>query len=68
MSRSTEIKDYFRVLTDNRDLNYDNFFDRGEKKISFSDDYNSHNTRQLNVDEVKKMLLKLDFIKNEINV
>ncbi len=68
MSRSREIKDYFRVLTDNRDLNYDNFFDRGEKKISFSDDYNSHNTRQLNVDEVKKMLLKLDFIKNEINV
>ena len=65
--RATEIDNYFRIKSDNRDLNYDNFFKKGKKQISLSQDYTSHNTKQLNVEEVKKILLKLNFIKKELN-
>ena len=68
LSRAMEIGNYFRIKSDDRDLNYDNFFKKGKKKISLSQDYTSHNTKQLNVEEVKEILLKLNFIKKELNV
>ena len=68
LSRATEIGNYFRIKSDDRDLNYDNFFKKGKKKISLSQDYTSHNTKQLNVEEVKEILLKLNFIEKELNV
>jgi UDP-glucose 4-epimerase len=58
---------YYRIPADNRDLNYAHYFSEGEEKISHMEDYTSHNTRRLSVDEVKTLLLKLDFIKKELN-
>lgn len=54
---------YFRVPPDLRDLNYAKFVEQGEEKISRSQDYNSHNTERLDVEGMKLLLLKLDFIR-----
>ena len=54
--------DYFRVPPDLRDLNYAKFVEQGELKISRSEDYNSHNTQRLDVEGMKQLLLKLDFM------
>jgi len=54
--------DYYRIPPDLRDLNYGKFIDIGEQKISQYDDYNSHNTLRLDVEGMKKLLKKLDFI------
>jgi len=55
--------DYFRVPPDLRDLNYAKFVEQGEEKISRTEDYNSHNTVRLDVDGMKQLLLKLDFMR-----
>ncbi|MBD0683569.1 MULTISPECIES: polysaccharide biosynthesis protein [unclassified Pseudomonas] len=55
--------DYFRVPPDLRDLNYSKFVEEGEEKISHSEDYNSHNTTQLDVEGMKELLLKLNFMR-----
>ncbi|PHR88212.1 MAG: UDP-glucose 4-epimerase [Moritella sp.] len=55
--------DYYRVPADNRDLNYSQFTEEGEKDLSLIEDYNSHNTKRLTVDEMEQLLLKLDFMK-----
>jgi len=54
---------YFRVPPDLRDLNYDKYFEKGETEISCAEDYNSHNTERLDVEGMKRLLLKLDFIR-----
>jgi UDP-glucose 4-epimerase len=66
MAKSIDMGNYFRIPCDERDLNYDKYFVEGEEEISKIDDYNSHNTYRLNVDEMKKLLLKLDIVKSEI--
>ena len=53
---------YYRIPADNRDLNYSKFFDTGNKDLSAISDYNSHNTERLNVEGMKSLLLKLDFM------
>ena len=58
---------YFRIPADNRDLNYNKYFVEGETKISDIDDYTSHNTERLTVDQVKQTLLTLDFIKEQLH-
>ena len=58
---------YYRIPADNRDLNYAKYFNEGEKEISMLDDYTSHNTKRLTVDQVKCLLLTLDYIKEELN-
>lgn len=63
MSSAEDRGDYFRVPPDLRDLNYSKFVEQGETRISRAEDYNSHNTRRLDVHEMKKMLLKLDFVR-----
>jgi UDP-glucose 4-epimerase len=61
---SAEDRDnYYRVPPDLRDLNYGKFVEQGEKKISLSEDYNSHNTERLDIKGMKELLLKLDFIR-----
>lgn len=55
--------DYYRVPPDLRDLNYAKFVEQGEEKISRTEDYNSHNTVRLDVEGMKKLLLKLDFMR-----
>ncbi|MDB2701269.1 polysaccharide biosynthesis protein [Alphaproteobacteria bacterium] len=64
--RSTEEDKYYKISIDGRDLNYTKYFTSGEKEISQMDDYTSHNTHLLNLEEVKQTLIKLDFIKNQI--
>ncbi len=63
MACATDMGDYFRVPPDNRDLNYGKFFDEGDKQLSELEDYNSHNTNRLDVEGMKSLLLKLDFIR-----
>lgn len=65
--KAEDMGDYYRIPADNRDLNYANFFSEGEEDISAIEDYHSHNTQQLNVQEMKNLLLKIDFIKSDIN-
>lgn len=67
MAKAQDMVGYYRIPADNRDLNYAQFFSEGEEKISHQEDYTSHNTERLNVEQVKKLLLKLDFIKEELS-
>lgn len=67
MAHAQDMGGYYRIPTDNRDLNYAKYFSEGEESISLLDDYTSHNTHHLNVEEIKSLLLKLDFIKEELN-
>lgn len=59
-----DLGEYFRVLPDLRDLNYEKYIDQGETDISIASDYNSHNTVQLNLEEIKELLMKLNFIQS----
>lgn len=63
-----DIGDFFRVPADKRDLNYDKYFELGNEKLSIDKEYNSHNTRILNVSQIKEKLLELDYIKKELEI
>ncbi|WP_409480070.1 polysaccharide biosynthesis protein [Pseudobdellovibrio sp. HCB154] len=63
MAKSEDLGDYYRVFPDTRDLNYSKFFEKGETQITQAEDYNSHNTHRLDLEQTKKLLLKLSFIK-----
>jgi UDP-glucose 4-epimerase len=62
MAKSEDMGDYFRIPADNRDLNYDKYFVEGKEEISKIEDYHSHNTARLDVEGMKKLLLKLDIV------
>lgn len=55
--------DYYRIPADNRDLNYAQYTEEGEKDLSSIEDYNSHNTQRLDVEGMKQLLRKLDFMR-----
>jgi UDP-N-acetylglucosamine 4,6-dehydratase len=61
-----DLGDYYRVPPDMRDLNYDVYFERGDVGITEASEYNSHNTHQLDVEEMKQLLLKLPCIRSII--
>ncbi len=63
MACAEDMGEYFRIPPDLRDLNYAKFVEQGEEKISRTEDYNSHNTQRLDIDGMKKLLLKLDFMR-----
>lgn len=63
MARADDCGQYFRIPADSRDLNYDKFFVQGQTRISEFDDYTSHNTQQLNVEQVKAVLQKIDLMR-----
>jgi UDP-glucose 4-epimerase len=63
MIRAVDLGGYFRIPADNRDLNYDAYYTEGLEPLSQQEDYNSHNTRRLNVDEMVEMLLGLETIR-----
>jgi UDP-N-acetylglucosamine 4,6-dehydratase len=67
IAKAEDMERYFRIPADNRDLNYNKYLVEGEAHISELDDYTSHNTQRLNVAEVKKLLMTLDYIRNELN-
>lgn len=60
-----DLGDYFRVPADQRDLNYEKYIEDGNTKVVEYEDYNSHNTIRLDVDGMKKLLLKLEFIRED---
>lgn len=57
---------FYRVPADERDLNYDKFFVDGDQKLSSQDEYNSHNTEILNIEQIKEKLLELDYVQEEL--
>ena len=57
---------FFRVSPDKRDLNYEKYFTEGDQQLFSSKEYNSHNTEQLNVKQIKQLLCKLDYVKQEL--
>jgi len=67
MAHAKDMGNYYRIPVDGRDLNYAKYFSEGEEKISHLYDYTSHNTNRLNVEQVKELLLKLDYIQEELN-
>jgi UDP-N-acetylglucosamine 4,6-dehydratase/5-epimerase len=67
MARADDLGDYYRIPADSRDLNYAKYFVEGEVAIPTFDDYTSHNTQRLDVEEVKQTLMKLDIIREALN-
>ncbi|WNF37348.1 polysaccharide biosynthesis protein [Bacillaceae bacterium IKA-2] len=57
---------FYRVPADKRDLNYDKYFVEGDQKLSSEDEYNSHNTEILNLEQIKDRLLMLDYVREEL--
>lgn len=68
MVRAIDMGNYYRIPCDTRDLNYDKFFTKGNEKISKIEDYHSHNTRRLDVEGMKELLLKLRFIQEDLGL
>ena len=67
MARADDLGDYYRIPADSRDLNYDKYFVEGETEISEIDDYTSHNTQRLDVEQVKAVLMKLDIVREAVH-
>jgi UDP-glucose 4-epimerase len=67
MARAEDLDRYYRIPADTRNLNYDMYFVEGQTSISQLDDYTSHNTRRLNVEQVKKVLLGLAIVREAMN-
>lgn len=67
MAKAEDRDQYYRIPADNRDLNYNQYIAEGETEIAQCEDYTSHNTERLSVEQVKALLLKLDYIQAELN-
>lgn len=68
MVRAEDMGNYYRIPCDTRDLNYDKFFTKGNEDVAKIEDYHSHNTRRLDVNEMKELLLKLRFIREDLGL
>ena len=66
MAKAEDFRNYYRIPADNRDLNYNKYFDQGDESIEQYEPYTSANTRRLSLDELKELLLKLDYVQNEL--
>ena len=66
MAKAIDQKQFYKIPPDNRDLNYDKYFEEGKIEVSNFEEYSSHNTKILNVDEIVKLLLEQDFIKDKL--
>ncbi|TXL66770.1 NAD-dependent epimerase/dehydratase family protein [Cerasibacillus terrae] len=64
--KAEDLPDFYRVPADQRDLNYDKYFDDGEHELTTMEEYNSDNTQILTVDQIKEKLLELDYVQNEL--
>ncbi|NBQ68650.1 MAG: NAD-dependent epimerase/dehydratase family protein [Nitrosomonadaceae bacterium] len=67
MARAEDMGNYYRILADSRDLNYNKYFIDGQPEMLHFDDYTSHNTVRLDIEGVKQALLKLDIIRDAVN-
>lgn len=68
MAKAVDMGNYYRIPCDTRDLNYDKFFVKGNKEIAKIEDYHSHNTRRLDVEGMKELLMKLRFIREDLGL
>lgn len=68
MAKAEDMGNYYRIPCDARDLNYDKYFVEGQEKVSRFEDYHSHNTRRLNVEEMKQLLLKLEMVREDLSL
>jgi UDP-glucose 4-epimerase len=68
MAKAQDVGRYYRIPADNRDLNYNKYFNEGSQKLSGAEDYTSHNTERLDVDGVLALLKTLDFIREQADV
>lgn len=66
MVKAIDLPGFYQIPADNRDLNYAQYFSDGDVKTSEIEDYNSHNTHRLSIEETKELLLTLDLIKSEL--
>ncbi len=66
MARAADLGRHFRIPADTRDLNYGLYFTEGEEKVSREQDYNSHNTRRMDLDEIVELLSGLDIVREEL--
>lgn len=66
-AKAEDMGNFYRVPADNRDLNYDKYFKDGDVKLSTIEEFNSDNTKRLNLEETKKKIASLDYIQNELN-
>jgi UDP-glucose 4-epimerase len=66
MGKAIDRGDYYQIPADNRDLNYAQYFVEGDIIVTGLEDYTSHNANRLDVNGVKNILLKLDYIKNNL--
>jgi UDP-glucose 4-epimerase len=66
MAHAEDLGGYYRIPADNRDLNYNKYFIEGEQEVSRFEDYHSHNTERLNVEQVKAKLLSLELVRDEL--
>ena len=66
MAKAVDKDRFFKIPPDNRDLNYDEYFEKGQMEISNFQEYTSHNTKRLSVDEIVKLLLDQEFIKRKL--
>ena len=67
MSKAEDMGNYYRIPADNRDLNYSSFFSEGEEDISNQQDYTSHNTIRLSLDETTELIKNLDFVRESLS-
>lgn len=69
MMRTIDLEGFYKIQSDNRDLNYEKYFSDGRDiNIDSLDEYNSHNTKQLSYDELKEVLLSNNYVKKELNI
>ncbi len=68
MVKAVDLERYYRIPADTRDLNYSLYFSEGEDKISKVEEYTSHNTERLNLEQTKDLLLKLKFIRDDLGI
>jgi UDP-N-acetylglucosamine 4,6-dehydratase len=66
MIKAEDLDNFYRIPADTRDLNYNRFFIEGQAQISQIEEYTSHNTRRLNIEETKELLMRLDFLQDEL--
>ena len=66
-AKAVDMGDFYRVPADNRDLNYDKFFREGDKQRVTIEEFNSNNTKRLNLEETKAKIASLEYIQNELN-
>jgi len=65
---SEDLGGFFKVPSDKRDLNYDKYFVEGNEKLTTEEEYNSHNTERLNIEQIKQKLLSLEYVQSELRL